>query len=492
MAEPSLGGRVGGAVRWKLVQLVGGKLIFLIRILVLARIVAPDAFGLIAVALIPIGLLLQVSDFGMAPALIQQQRVSARHYDVAWTIGLVRGAAISVLVFLAAPWVADLAGEPRAASIMQVLALQPLLQAAASIRLAELQRRLAFRPLALVTLGEALVNTGVSIALAPALGVWALVFGSLAGSTALASLSYGVAPHRPRLRLDRAAAATLIRFGRWIFAAGIVAVIGNSVLRLVISRGLGTEALGLYFLAGRLTFMLGGAASDVAESVSFPIYARLQSDRVEAVRIFRRALTSLGALLVPLFAMIIALAPSLVDNVLGERWQGTVPVIRWLSVACLIGILGDVTVPILKGVGRPSGILVLETVQSLILVVLAWEWTSRFGIEGAALAWLPAVGSSLLLCTLFLRSLLPQPLSGLFAPLLAVAGSSLIGALAAIGIDRAVGGLPGLMLAALGGGLTVLGLLWGLDRRFALGLSSSLAAVFPQLAPLLQSPNSDR
>jgi hypothetical protein len=79
--------RAGSAVRWRTAQLVGVNGIFLIRVLVLARILAPDAFGLLAIALVPIGVLLQASETGMLPALVHSEAPERRHYDVAWTIG---------------------------------------------------------------------------------------------------------------------------------------------------------------------------------------------------------------------------------------------------------------------------------------------------------------------------------------------------------------------------------------------------------------------
>jgi hypothetical protein len=125
-------------------------------------------------------------------------------------------------------------------------------------------------------------------------------------------------------------------------------------------------------------------------------------------------------------------------------------------------------------------------------VLLAWQWTSQFGVAGAALAWVPAIGISMLLCVAFLRSLLPRPFSGLLAPLLATGGASISGALVAGGLDRTVGGLPGLVLAGLAGGGVAVALLWWWDRGFSLGLSSALIAVFPQFRPVLDWQKVDR
>ena len=91
--------RAGRAVVWRLAQVVGVNAIFFVRVLVLARLLAPDAFGLLAVALVPIGILLQASELGMIPALVQARAPSHKDYDVAWTMSLVRGLTTTGLVF---------------------------------------------------------------------------------------------------------------------------------------------------------------------------------------------------------------------------------------------------------------------------------------------------------------------------------------------------------------------------------------------------------
>jgi O-antigen/teichoic acid export membrane protein len=462
-------------------HLFGVNLIFLVRILVLARILVPDAFGLLAIAMVPIGILLQATEFGMVPALVHAENPRRRHYDVAWTIGLLRGLATSSLVFLAAPWVAELAGEPRAAAITRVLALHPLLVATSSMRLADLQRRLDFKPLAILHLGEAVANAVVSIALAPRLGVWALVAGTLAGSLGRLAISYLVAPYLPRILFRRSAALSLIRFGRWVFVAALLTTIGGALLRLIVSRQLGAAELGLYYLATRLTFLLVGTVIDVGTSVSFPIYARLQEDRDEAERVFRAVLSATAALVVPSFALLAALAPSLVANVLGAQWEGSAPVLGVLALVCILSIFGDVTAPIWQGMGQPWRNALIEGIQVAVLLPGVWWLTGEIGVVGAALAWIPAVAVTQAISALFLPRVLPGPFSGLTGVALAVVLASVAGAALALAIDSALPGIRGFFLAALSGGGLCLALIWLADRRLSLGLARSLIRVFPSL-----------
>jgi O-antigen/teichoic acid export membrane protein len=236
-----------------------------------------------------------------------------------------------------------------------------------------------------------------------------LVAGTLAGQLAYLILSYILAPHKPRLLFQGEAIKPLIRFGRWIFLSGLIAVIGGSLLQLVISRQLGVAELGLYYLATKLAFIPYEVSSEVIGSVAFPLYARLQADLQKVTRAFRTLLVGMSALIFPVCALMIALAPSLVENVLGEKWAGTVPVIRLLVLLNIVGLFGDAVSPILKGVGRPHQVLMTEMVQSFLLIGLAWYLTGTFGITGAALAWLLAVGTSQFLSVLFIHQVIPPP-----------------------------------------------------------------------------------
>jgi lipopolysaccharide exporter len=467
-------------------QLVGVKVIFLARTVILARLLAPDDFGLLAVSLIAVDVLQRITNLGMVPALIQRQDAGDNHYAVAWTAGVIRAVIVAAVVFLVAPVLAVWFGQTRAAPLIRVVALQPVLEALASIRVAEITRDLQFRRLALIALPEALVNTVVSITLAKALGVWALVAGALAGEGAYLVMSYVLAPYRPRLVFSLAAARPLVQFGRWIFAIGLVTIAGSTLLQVVISRTLGAADLGLYVLAARLAFIPAEVSGEVIGAVAFPLYARIQTKGPELVRTFRVLYTGMLALLAPVCLLLLVLAPSLVANLLGPRWDGSVPLIQLLALVSLLGLLGDSIAPILQGVGRPDWLVVIEAVQSSVLILAVWMLSDRYRVVSAGLAWLVAVGATQVLSALVMRRLLPQMFAGILRPGLAILLVSVAGGLAAWSALQFVSGLAGLLIAGLVGMMTVTVLLWDIDRRLGIGLRSDLVRAFPQLSGLVQ------
>jgi O-antigen/teichoic acid export membrane protein len=475
----------GVALSWRSVQHVGVKLIYLARLLILARLLAPADFGLLAIAVVAVEFLMQLTNIGEIPALVQRADIERSHYDAAWTVGLLRAVGIGAIAVLAAPLIADVFSEPRAVNVIRALALRPVLQAAASIGVARLTRDLQFRTLAILWVVEALASTVVAVALASPLGVWALVAGALAGPAVFSLLSHVVAPHRPRLCFRRNAIVDLVRFGRWVFLTVLMTLAGRSVLQATISRQLGVVELGLYALAARLAFLPAEASAVVLGAVSFPLFSRLQSEAAKTAAAFRTLFSGLCAFVLPVVGLIVALAPSMIDEVLGEKWAGTVPIIRLLAGVSAVGLLGDTARPMFLGMGRPYVVTVLATVQSICVSILVWILAGPYGLVGAAFAWLPAVAASQIVCALFIHRYCPGCFAGLGGPLLAVLSAATAGSLAAFALNSTVGGLLGLVLAGLSGLTLAGGLLLAADRLFGLGLLASLEQVFPRVAALL-------
>ena len=465
-----LSGRAGAAMRWRTAQLAGIQAIYFLRLLVLARLLAPDAFGLLAIAAVALSVMLTLSDLGMIPALVQRRDATLEQHNAAWTVGLLRAVFIAAVLSIAAPAVAHLFGEPRAAPIIQALALRPVIEAAASIGVARLTRELRFRELALMYLPGAVIDLVVAIALAPWLGVWALVAGSLAGAVTTALLSYVFAPHRPQVVFSTQLIAPFVRFGRWVMLTGILGLVGTTVLQLVVSRQLGAGALGLYFLASKVALLPLGAASAVVGSVAFPLFADLRDDGTRTAAAFRTLLTGQMILLLPVYGTLIVLAPAL-ETALGPRWIGTAPVMQILGAGAVAALFGETLGPLFMGKGQSARTFALEVVQTGLLLAALWPLVRALGVGGAATAWLAGTVAALLLAFVWFRRILPGERVAEWTTLLAAAVAALAGAAVAALAAAALPNLPGLVVGAASGLVVATALLVVLDRLLGLELS---------------------
>jgi O-antigen/teichoic acid export membrane protein len=472
----------GNAMVWKLVQMGGVKVIYLVRLLVLAILLAPADFGLVAIATSATGFLLSLTNVGLIPAVVQADNMDDEKYDAAWTFDMTRSFIVAALTVIFAPGIADIFAEPRAVPIIQALALRPLIESLTSINVVALNRNLTFRPLAYLRIVEALFNTVISIMLAKFMGVWALVFGPIAGALAMVVASYILAPYHPRILFNWKAVKPLMNFGGWILITGLVAMAGTYGLRIAISRQLGAEGLGLYFIAVQLAYLPSEVASEAVGAVAFPLFARLQSNVLQATRAFRALVSGLVAVLYPVCALLIVLAPTLVHDILGPEWAGTEDVIRILSFVVMIGIFGEVAVSVFKGFGQPYRITLLEMIQSTVTISVVWFLTSRFGLVGAALARVPAALISQVLSARALVIILDRPFRGLKKPLIAVIAATVLCVGVAMTVSYFIPGRTGLIIAAVLAALSTVALLWLADRRYELGFASDLALAFPQFA----------
>jgi O-antigen/teichoic acid export membrane protein len=473
---------------WKAFETIGAQAIFLVRLLVLARLLVPEDFGLMAIGMTAIGVFRAVTEFGLLPALVQRSSLDKEHYDAAWSAGLLRGFAVCALTALAAPLIASLFGEPRAIPIIQALSIVLLVEMVASIKLADLLRDMEFRPLAIVGLAQALANTLAAVAAAPSLGVWALVLGTLCGGLTRTALSYVVAPYRPSFRLSRHHFSQLIHFGRWIMINSWIVVIGGGLLRVIITRKLGVAELGLFFLASRLALLPAVVASQVVGQVAFPLFARIRASNKETRAAFQGLFSATIIIFVPACVLLIIAAPYIVEEVLGPRWQGTVPMIQLLAAASLLGLFREALVPLLKGHGALGKLTSLELAQSIAVLPLAWILAHLYGLIGVGYAFLVATALAQVLGVIFVEQILEKPFHGTLRLLVAIGATTAAAGALSMAIMGAVGGLFGLGLALFLFAGFYLAAVLALDHWLHLGIVSRLRLVLSPLSSRTPAP----
>jgi O-antigen/teichoic acid export membrane protein len=479
--KQSLAEEAGSAFLWLIFSVGAEKLIFLLRLLILARLLVPEDFGLFAIGITVIGVMGRLTDIGLNPALIQNPNQQKNHLDTAWSISLLRGLGIALILFIAAPYVADLFSEPRATNIIRVLVLATLVRSAASIRIPAITRALHFRGLALLNISGAAANTAVSICLARSIGVWALVFGHVAGVVVHSLGTYIVAPYRPSFQLSGKAAGQLLRFGRWIFLTGILGVLADAILRWMISTRLGLAELGLFFMAARLAFLPAQVVRGIFGQVALPVFSRVHHNRYKLAESYRSVLLGMHVLLIPVSMIFIVLAPDLVEHVLGARWTGAIVVLQILVLTSMLGLLGDSSIPLLTGSGYPERVVVMGAARFLILTSLAWFMMGAFGLMGVGLSYLIATVFMQIVAVYLLHQLIAKPFSGLAGTFVALVVTAFTAALVAFVFSMAVSGSTGVLVAACTAMLVALIVGLILNRAFRFGLLSRFMEPFPTL-----------
>lgn len=359
------------------------RLIGLVSTMILARLLAPADFGLVAMVMIAYGLFETVAYAGVDLALMRVQTDSREHFDTAWTIQLLQGLFVACAVVLAAPLAARYFGEPRIDEVMLVVAAKAVVDGAQNIGVVHFRKELdfarEFRFNLYAKLGSFL------IVIAAALwwrNYWALVAGSLAGSVVTVGLSYAMHPYRPRLSLARA--RDLWGFSQWLLLSRIGSYLNRKCDTFIVGGAVGSTAMGTYHVATELATLPSNELVMPIRRALFPNLARIADDRAAFRRAVADSFSAVAVVCLGVSVVLWALAPQFVHVLLGSQWDAAVPVVAAMAIyggaSSLILVL---EVPLWVA-GRTS----LSAAQAWIeLAVLAplTVWAVRVGgVEGAA------------------------------------------------------------------------------------------------------------
>ncbi len=359
--------------------------------LVLARLLAPHDFGLVAMAVVFTALSAQLADLGLGPALVQRPELSEGHKSTAfWSAGAI-AVALCSLFFVGAPLVGAFYGTAGVVPIVRALGLGLVLGFPESIYGYLFERRLSFRVIAVrrlagVALGGA---AGITLALQGA-GAWALVAEQLV-RTATGSALYMVSSGwRPRARPSWKLLGELWSYSRSIVGYRLVNYFNRNLDNLLIGRYLGSAALGLYAVAYQGVLMpLTQIARPIAR-VGFPAFAAIQGDRARCRRVYLSALRVSLLVATPLPLLALFLAPAGIPLLLGEKWQPSVAPFQILSAVALVQIAMSLSPPLFDGLGRADLSLkwtLVALAANAIGIVIGLRW----GITGVAWGYFAAV-----------------------------------------------------------------------------------------------------
>lgn len=467
----SFKGRVAHAGVWVFALRATERLFGLARLVVLARLLAPEDFGLFGVALLALSTLETFSQTGFRSALVQRADDIRGHLDTAWTVQIVRGAALAALLYFAAPPVARFFEDPAAAPLLRVLGLVALVEGLTNIGVVHLQKELEFHREFAYKLSGTLVDLTVSIAAALLLrDAWALVYGLLAGRAVRMVASYLVHPYRPRLRFEPARAKELYVFGRWVFGSSVVVFLATQGDDIFLAKVLGLTALGLYQTAYVFSNLAATEVTHVISRVTFPAYAKLQSDAPRLKEGFLRTLSATTALTIPLTAGLVILAPDFVPLFLGAPWTPMVPALQVLAVSGLVRSVAATGGALFQAVGRPHLDFWMNVGRVAVMAAAIYPLTMAYGTEGAALTVVLGITATLPVWWTASRSIVGASRAEVLRLLVPAAVSAALMAAALLALRAAFAPLGGWAFAGavvLGAGVYAAGifLFWVRARR---------------------------
>ena len=322
---PSVVDRVARGVGWSVGSTAANRVITLMTTLILARLLTPRDFGLVALAVVALTLLNVLSDLGLTSVLVVTQDLDRRAQGTVLTLLVGAGTIATVALALAAPALADLFREPRLADVVRALAVLPLLSGFYWFYDTLLQREMQFGRRSVAETARNVGAAFVSIPLAAAgAGVWSLVGGQLIGALILTTTLPALAPYRVRPTFSRPVAGTTLRSGRAFLFQSAVGRVEDQLSAGVVGRALGADSVGLYAMARRLGELPHAGIAEPVARVAFSAFARLRYEGGGVASRYLRNLELVALVTLPLGVLLSATAHPFTHAVLGERWEGII------------------------------------------------------------------------------------------------------------------------------------------------------------------------
>lgn len=374
-------------IGWSVVSRLGRIGLQFVIGAILARLLSPADFGLIAMITVFSGFANIFMDLGFGSALIQKQDARPEHYDSVFWLNVAAGLLLMVLFMVSAPLLARLYSQPLLTPLTLVISTNFFIAAFSSVQIALLQKRLLFNWLAYAELGALVLSGGVAIGMALAgFGVWSLATQTILMSLLLVLFVWFSSEWRPAWRFDRRAVGELIGFSSNLLGFNSLNYWLRNGDNFLIGRFLGTDALGIYGRAYSVMLLPLQMVSRTVGQVMFPAFSSIQDDRPRVARIYLRMTRTIAFITFPAMIGLWVVTPHFVPVVFGNQWLAMIPILRIL---CLVGML--------QSIGTLNGNLYLSQgrsdLQFRVGVVIGVAGLAaigvglRWGVEGVAVAY---------------------------------------------------------------------------------------------------------
>jgi len=458
---------------WNFSAYFAGKIVLLITTSILARMLAKNDFGLVAVAVVAINYLSVLKDLGLGVALIQRKGDVKEAADTVFTINIIIGLALSALIIPLAPLVAAYFRDPQIVSVLRWMGISFIINALGSVHTNWLVRDLDYRRKLIPDLGGQLIKAAFSIGLAYlGYGVWSLVFGQIAGAIGSAILVWMILPWRPHLSLNRKILGELMKFGASVTLIDIINEITDNIDYVIVGRVFGLVPLSIYTLAYRLPEMLLIGNLWVMGGVVFPAFSTIQDRPHDLRKGFLASVRFVELIAVPICLGLLIAAEPIVRVVFGEQWLEAIPVLRVLAIYAWVYSLGYHVGGLYKAIGRPD-ILLKLSILTLVIIIPALLIGARFGIIGVAIGHLVAILIRRVLSVGLATQFVNVTIMDIFGEL----RSSLVSAVvmapivwAASYLTSGINPFVQLSIIVLSGAVSYLGVLWWIEKENLLRL----------------------
>ncbi len=357
-----------------------------VRTVILARLLAPDDFGLFGIAFLSLNLLETFSVTGMRAALIQKRESIRPYLDTVWTIELIRAAVIALALFFCAPAIASFFNTPEAGPLVKVTGLAVLFQSLSNIAVVYYDKEIEYDKYFQLETARAVSELMVAlVSFFIFRNVWALMLGRIAGEMVYCVTSYRIHPYRPKFSCDIEKARHLFAYGRWILLSSILVFTATQADGFFVGKFLGVMTLGFYQMAYKFTNLISTEMVFPVMKVTFSAYSKIQENMTRLKDAYLNVLQVI-AFFAFLMALILSiLADDIVTSLLGHTWAPVAVILQILVFPACLRVFQRTLAQMAKAIGRPDVQTKVNILQVVLLAVFIYPGAVYLGVTGVAL-----------------------------------------------------------------------------------------------------------
>ncbi len=355
---------------WKIIEAVSTKGVSLIISVILARILFPEAYGIIALTNIFISLTTIIVQSGLSAGLIRKEYVDEIDYNNAFYIGFVFAAICYILFFLISPVIASFYEEPVLIIVLRVQMLSLFLCAFGNVQTAIITREFRFRELCIANVIANSVSgmAGVILACLGA-GVWALVICTLSRDAITNAVLFMRIKWRPTRHIERERMKSLAGFSMFLLMATLVDFIGNNYSSALLGKRYSMSDLGLYSKGNQLPEMICLQVFGAVSSVMLPAFSSCQNDAVALKRICKKNVSVSCYLIFPMMTGLALIGEKLIPFLFTEKWSACVPILIFACVYYGLNPLRSINMQLIYALGEPKKGVFIEVIRMLLLII---------------------------------------------------------------------------------------------------------------------------
>ena len=338
-------------VKWTTISTVVVAILQLLQLSILTRFLNPSDFGSMALVMVVIGFSQAFLDMGISNAIIYKQEISHEQLSTLYWVNVLSGFIVFVITVLISPLVSIFYGEPELKKLIIIVGITFIIQPFGQQFMILWQKEMRFRGIAKIDIITKTVSLFFSTFLAyKGFGVYALVYGRILAVTCQTALYVfnGLNEHRPSFIFKINNIGEFLSFGLYQMGEKTINYFNSQFDTILIGKLIGLEALGIYNIAKQLILKPIDIIGPIITKVTFPTMAKIQNEKTRLKNIYLKTLNYLSSVILPIYILLIILAPEIILLLFGKKWLEAIPILQILSV---YGIL--------RSIGSPVGSLLL-------------------------------------------------------------------------------------------------------------------------------------